>query len=170
VVLSSKGGQECAKSDTVTVALTDLQEMQNYMRENIDQGLQELQTKQGTGGLPAAPPSAKAAPVDVGFTKDAPSPDSNGAAVVNQQLADADQAEKEMVAQAQQEGGAASSAPSSTPARAAGPATVALGQSIAEVTASIGALLTVIDLGSKKIYKYKDMKVTFKDGKVSDVD
>ena len=170
VVLSSKGGQECAKSDTVTVALTDLQEMQNYMRENIDQGLQELQTKQGTGGLPAAPPSAKAAPVGVGFTKDAPSPDPNGAAVVNQQLADADQAEKEMVAQAQQEGGGASSAPSSTPARAAGPATVALGQSIAEVTASIGAPLTVIDLGSKKIYKYKDMKVTFKHGKVSGVE
>jgi hypothetical protein len=38
------------------------------------------------------------------------------------------------------------------------------------VTANLGAPVTVIDLGSKKIYKYKDMKVTFKDGKVSDVD
>jgi hypothetical protein len=38
------------------------------------------------------------------------------------------------------------------------------------VTASLGAPLTVIDLGSKKIYKYKDMKITFKDGKVSDVE
>ena len=90
VVLSSKGGQECPESDKVTVALTDLQDMQNHMREMIDQGLQELQAKQGTGGLPAAPQSAKTAPVDAGIAKDAPPPDPNGAAVVNQQLADAD--------------------------------------------------------------------------------
>jgi hypothetical protein len=170
VVLSSKGGQECAKSDTVTVALADLQDMQNHMRETIDQGLQELQAKQGTGGLPAAPPSAKAASVDAGIAKDAPPRDPNGAAVVNQQLADADQAEKEVVGQAQQETAESASSPTAPPAPAAGPATITLGQSIDEVTASLGAPLTVIDLGSKKIYKYKDMKVTFKGGKVSDVD
>ena len=62
MVLSSKGGLECRKSTVVTVALTDLQDMQNHMRETIDQGLQELQEKQGQGGLPAAPPSAMAAP------------------------------------------------------------------------------------------------------------
>jgi hypothetical protein len=173
VVLSSKGGQECPKSDTVTVALTDLQDMQNHMRETIDQGLQELQSKQGSGGLPAAPASAKAAPVDASIAKDAPPPDPNGAAVVNQQLADADQAEKDVVAQAQQENGGTTSTPPSsaaTPSPAAGPATIALGQSTDEVTASLGAPLTVIDLGSKKIYKYKDMKITFKNGKVSDVE
>ena len=31
-------------------------------------------------------------------------------------------------------------------------------------------VLTVVDLGVKKIYKYKDMKVTFRDGKVVDVE
>ena len=173
VVLSSKGGQECPKSGTVKVALTDLQDMQNHMRETIDQGLQELQSKQGTGGLPAAPASAKAVPVDAGIAKDAPPPDPNGAAVVNQQLSDADQAEKEVVAQAQQETGGTTSIPPSsaaTPPTAAGPATIALGQSTDEVTASLGAPVTVIDLGSKKIFKYKDMKITFKDGKVSDVE
>jgi hypothetical protein len=161
VVLSNKGGQECAKSDTVTVALADLQDMQNYMRENIDQGLQELQAKQGTGGLPAVPPSAKAAAVDVGFANEAPPPDPNGAAVVNQQLAEADRAEKEVVGQSQQESGG-------NPAT--GPTTIALGQSIWDVKASFGDPLTVIDLGSKKIYKYRDMKVTFMDGRVSDVE
>ncbi len=169
VVLSSKGGRECAKSATVQVSLNDLQDMQNHMRETIDQGMQELQTKQGSGGLPAAPPSARTAPVDVGFTKEAPPPDPNGAAEVNQQLAEADQAEKEVVSQAGQE----TEEPSSRPAAPSGPAggtvTVALGQSIAEVRANFGAPLTVIDLGPKKIYKYKDMQVTFKDGKVSDV-
>ena len=56
--MASKGGNECQKSSTVTVQLTDLQEMQNSMRETIDQGLQDLQAKQGKGGLPPAPPSA----------------------------------------------------------------------------------------------------------------
>ena len=168
VVLSSKGGRECPKSATVTVALTDLQDMQNHMRETIDQGLQELQAKQGTGGLPAAPPSAQGAPVDAGFAKDTPPLDPNGGAVVNQQLAEADQSEKEVVGQAQQETGGASSAAPATPA--AGPPTIVLGQSIEEVTARLGAPLTVIDLGSKKIYRYKDMKITFKDGKVSDAE
>jgi len=28
----------------------------------------------------------------------------------------------------------------------------------------------VVDLGSKKIYKYKDLKISFKDGKVADVE
>jgi len=35
---------------------------------------------------------------------------------------------------------------------------------------SLGAPLTVIDLGAKVIYKYSDMKITFTDGKVSGVE
>src|ERR1035437_5235820 len=61
-----------------TLALSDLQEMQNHMRETIDQGLKELQAKQGKGGLPAAPPSATTAPEEVAFAKDAPPLDPNG--------------------------------------------------------------------------------------------
>ena len=38
-----------------------------------------------------------------------------------------------------------------------------------EVTASLGQPDKVVDLGSKKIYFYRDLKVTFLDGKVSDV-
>jgi hypothetical protein len=51
----------------------------------------------------------------------------------------------------------------------AGPVTIALGQTIAEVEAINGKPDKVIDLGAKKIYVYKDMKITFTDGKVSDV-
>lgn len=177
VVLSSKGGRECVKSATVTVAITDLQDMQNHMREAIDQGMQELQTKQGQGGLPAAPPSAIAPGTNSTVTKDAPPPDTNVSTEVNQQLADATQAEKEVVAQAQQETAppsstpaAGSTAPSSVAAASSGPATITVGQTIDEVTAILGSPVTVIDLGPKKIYKYQDMKVTFKEGKVADVD
>jgi hypothetical protein len=55
------------------------------------------------------------------------------------------------------------------PAPTAAPATIALGQSIDQVTATMGAPQQIIDLGSKKIYKYPDMKVIFMNGKVSDV-
>ncbi len=168
VVLSSKGGKECRKSDTVAVALDDLQEMQNHMRETIDQGLQELQSKQGQNGLPPLPPSASGAPVEVAMVKDAPPAEQNGAAAINQQLNDSAQAENEVIGQAQQEGtspiGAIFDQSNAPPVR------IALGQTIDQVTSSIGAPLTVVDLGPKQIYKYKDMKITFNNGKVSNVE
>jgi hypothetical protein len=162
VVVASKGGNECRKADTVTVAFTDLQEMQNHMRETIDQGLQELQSKQGSGGLLAAPASARTAPVESAFAQAAPPPEPDGAQEVSQQLQQADAAEQEVTAQAQQESPAAGS-PN------AGPVTISLGQSMAQVTEALGQPVTMIDLGAKKIYQYRDMKVVFVDGKVSDV-
>ena len=59
-----------------------------------------------------------------------------------------------------------------TPAVAAPPAPpveIALGQTVDQVTGALGQPKNVVDLGAKKIYVFKDMKVTFKDGKVSDV-
>ncbi|MGB8028073.1 MAG: hypothetical protein WCF30_00275 [Terracidiphilus sp.] len=50
------------------------------------------------------------------------------------------------------------------------PPTIQLGQTIDQVTASFGQPLSVAKLGAKVIYKYKDMKVTFTNGKVSDVE
>ena len=95
-VLASKGGNECAKSTTVTVQLTDLQEMQNHMRELIDQGLQELQSKQGKGGIPQAPPSAQAQPAPAQYAEIAPPEDPNVATEVQQQTQQADQAETDV--------------------------------------------------------------------------
>ena len=102
VVLASKGGQECPKNSTVTVQLTDLQEMQNQMRATIDQGLQELQAKQGTGGLPQAPPSAQVKPTQPEYATIAPPPNPSDAADLQQQAQQADQAEKEVTAEASQ--------------------------------------------------------------------
>ena len=103
LVLSSKGSPECAKSDVVTVAVADLQEMQNHMRESIDRGLAELRDKQGKGGLPLVPPSATATPMTVAFTQVAPPPDPNDASAIDQQLKVADQSEQDVTAQAKQE-------------------------------------------------------------------
>jgi hypothetical protein len=55
------------------------------------------------------------------------------------------------------------------PVPQAEPTRIALGQTIGEVTANLGQPDKVVDLGSKKIYIYRDLKITFLDGKVSDV-
>jgi hypothetical protein len=167
VVLSSKGGKECHKGATVSVALTDLQDMQNHMRETIDAGMGDLQSKGGQGGLPAVPASAKAPPVKAGFTAVAPPPDPNAAAEVAKQGAEADKAEAEVAGQATDAAGGPSAGAPAAPA--APPAEISLGQTIDQVTAILGQPKTVVDLGNKKTYVYKDMKVVFTGGKVTDV-
>ena len=49
------------------------------------------------------------------------------------------------------------------------PPTIALGQTMDQVTANFGQPARIAKLGAKVIYYYKDMKVTFLDGQVSDV-
>jgi hypothetical protein len=46
---------------------------------------------------------------------------------------------------------------------------ISVGESIDNVTAALGSPVRIIDLGAKKIYTYKDMKIIFMNGKVSDV-
>jgi len=96
VVLASKGGNECQKSNTVTVQVADLQEMQNRMRELIDTGLQELQNKQGKGGIPPAPQAAQAPPAPAQYAEIAPPADPNAGTEIQQQTQQADQAETDV--------------------------------------------------------------------------
>jgi hypothetical protein len=166
VVLSTKGNKECPKGDTVAVALQDLQDMQNHMRQTIDQGMQDLQKKQGSGGLPPAPASAKTPPVETVVASNAPPPptEKEVAADIDQQSKEADNAEKE-----------ASSTDTTAPATdtnttpPAEPPSVSLGQTTDDVTAALGNPKNIVDLGAKKIYVYKDMKVIFVNGKVTDI-
>jgi hypothetical protein len=80
-VLASQG-QDCRKGSVVSVAIQDLQEMQNNMRETLDRGLGELQAHKG--GLPAPPASAMEAPVEPAFAAQAPPADANVAAELSQ--------------------------------------------------------------------------------------
>jgi hypothetical protein len=52
---------------------------------------------------------------------------------------------------------------------ASAPKTVELGQTIEQVEGILGKPVNVVKLGSRVIYTYKDMKITFTDGKLSDV-
>ncbi|HEY6390908.1 MAG TPA: hypothetical protein VIX89_06510 [Bryobacteraceae bacterium] len=54
-------------------------------------------------------------------------------------------------------------------AKAASTKTVELGQTQDQVKAALGSPDKIVNLGAKTIFVYKDMKVVFQDGKVSDV-
>src|SRR5450759_4193288 len=145
-VLASKG-QDCQPGNLIPVQLADLQEMQNHMRETVDQGLGELQTRQGQGGLPTievAMRSQTAAP----YAADLPPAEPNAANELRQQAQEADRQEQDVLGQA---------GPIAAPPTSAGPVTIEMGQSIADVVARMGNPVRIADLGQKKTYYYKDM-------------
>ena len=173
-ILASKK-KSCGKGSPVSVSLEDLQDMQNHLMATVDQGLDELSARAGKDGLPAAPPGVTAA-TDAPYASAAPASDPN----VDQELAqgeqEANQAEQAVLSQAAPENGAAQVARANGAADASGtasppgaPVTIALGQTPAQVTASKGAPKLVVNLGSKQIYVYSDMKIYFVGNKVSDV-
>ena len=161
IVLASKGGKECPRGDTVSVGLPELQDMQNHMRETIDQGMAELQKKQGQGGLPAAPASARVAPTESVMALNAPPPPPQDEIVtqLKEESKEADVAEKE----------AAGDVGAPTPVASAEPPTVALGQTPDQVMGALGKPKSIMDLGNKKVFVYPDMKVIFHGGKVTDI-
>jgi hypothetical protein len=132
----------------------------------------ELQAKQGKG-LPALPASAAGEPVKAGFMSEAPKPDENVKTEINQQLAAADQAEKEVVAQAPADNGAqqvaSATGPSADAAPASAPTQVDLtGKTPDQVKAIMGQPVRVFNKGVEIDYIYKDLKIIFKNGKVVD--
>lgn len=167
IMLSSKGGQDCRATSSVTVEITDLQDMQNHMRETIDQGMSELYAKQGNGGLPSLPASAAAPPAKAAFAAEAPGPDPTAATDIAQQSKEADQAENDVVSQVSSDAGSGPSANSATDAVPPAPF-APMGKSTDEIIAQFGQPKNIVDLGAKKIFTYSNMKVTFKDGKVVD--
>ena len=163
VVLASKGGQECAKSSTVTVAMNDLQELQNHMRQTIDQGLGEVQKQEGKG-LPKAPASAAAPVVQAAYIQTAPPPEINISIELAQQDKEGDDTERD----ANQEA-LGPAAPSASTASSAAPVELAKGQTIAQVKVLMGEPKNVINVGAKQVYVYPDTKITFAVGKVIDI-
>jgi len=167
-VLASKGS-DCARGSLVQVQVADLQDMQNHMRETLDQGLGDLQKKQGQNGIPAAPAGAAAPPQQTAFAAIAPPPDPNVQSELKSQTTEADQAEKEVLQEAAS--GPSDSSGSGAPPPPAHPATparkITMGMSVDEVVAAWGQPKDIVDLGAKKIYVYSGMKFTFTDGKLT---
>jgi hypothetical protein len=155
-VLASKPA-ECRKGSVVSIQLPDLQEMQNYMRETVDRGLGDLQARGGQSGLPAPPPNS-AGTIETQLAAQV-QPDNNAAQELTQAEQEANAAEQNVVDQSASVAGQTGS----------GPVTISLGQRIDEVVATQGQPQKVVNLGNKQIYVYPDIKITFVDGRVTDV-
>lgn len=69
----------------------------------------------------------------------------------------------------QQQGGQDQQGAQQAPQQQAEPQTIEKGQSSDQVESSLGKPDKIVNLGSKQIWVYKDLKVTFVNGKVSDV-
>lgn len=157
VVLASKD-RDCPKGAVVEVALQDLQEMQNHMRETVDQGLADLQSLQGQRGMPKLPSSAQGKIRDAAFASEV-KPDENAAAELTKVAQEADRAEQE----------AASQASDNRTTAAAAPITISLGMTVDQIERGLGRPKEIVNNGARTIYVYRDIKITFTEGRVSDV-
>jgi len=149
--------EDCRRGMVVAVQIQDLQEMQNHLRSTIDTGLGELQSRGGQAGLPPIPANF-AGTVDTPLASQVQA-ETNAASELTQATQDADSAEQSVIQESA----------SVTDNSSGGAPTISLGQSIDEVTAIQGKPQKIVDLGNKKIYVYADIKITFVDGRVADV-
>ncbi len=152
-VLASRGSS-CAKGSFISVKTMDLQEMQNHMQASVDRGMAKLQADQGKNGIPALP-AQDIGTIKASYTDDI-HPDANAQSELTQAVKEANGSEQDII----NEGGKG-------PAGTGG--TISLGMTFAEVEGALGQPRNTVDLGAKKIYVYKDLKVTFLKGRVSDV-
>jgi hypothetical protein len=154
IVLASRG-RDCRKGTRVSVGIRDLQEMYNQMMATVDRGMGDLQSRQGQGGLPPLP-QGSVGTIDSPYAPEA-QPDANAAGELTTVAQEADRADQQAVIQS---GGANGDA---------APPTLSLGMGVDDVKSIQGEPEKIVDLGSKKIYVYKDLKITFQDGRVIDI-
>ena len=146
---SRAAGAPAPRAAVSKSALQDLQEMQNQMRATLDRGLGDLQSRQGQDGLPRLP-EGSAGTIDSAYAREA-QPDSDAARELTDASREADRVEQEAASQS------------------GAPPVLSLGMSLDEVRAIQGNPRTIVDLGEKKMYVYQDLKITFLNGKVTDI-
>jgi hypothetical protein len=149
MILSTRGGR-CPRGSLVSLRTLDLQEMANHMQAIVDQGMEKLQAERGAGLAPL-PPQAFGT-INAPFSDDVQA-DPDALDELDRAVAEADRSEQEVI-----QGGTAGSA-----------TTITLGMTPADVEGILGRPPRTADLGPKVIYLYKDLKVTFLKGRVSDV-
>lgn len=99
VSVSASKKSDCAAGKQVAVTVDDLQEMHNHFQEQLDNGMKDLASKQGTSGLPKAPDTTTVAS-DV----PPPPPDASAEKALQDQQAQADQTEAQVVKEAFSQG------------------------------------------------------------------
>jgi hypothetical protein len=99
VSVSSSKGNDCRVGSTLMVGVSDLQDMQNQFREQMDSGLKTLADNSGKGGLPPAPDTGTSA-----GEVPPPPPDANVDSALQAQQQAANQTEAQIQQEAAQGG------------------------------------------------------------------
>jgi hypothetical protein len=99
VSVSTSKGNDCRVGSTLMVGVTDLQDMHNQLREQMDSGLKTLADNSGKGGLPPAPDTGTS-PGEV----PTPPPDANVDSALQAQQQAANQTEAQIQQEAAQGG------------------------------------------------------------------
>ncbi|HXC96423.1 MAG TPA: hypothetical protein VNU92_12035 [Edaphobacter sp.] len=166
---------ECEKGSRVYISIPDLQDMQNYLRASVDLGLDELRSPQGIG-LPALPASAEAAATPAIFIINAPPPEEDVPTRIfeQQQIAQDYELEHNIKIPAVREpvtSTSESAAVAASPTNNSSPLLISLNNTdtAVQVIAAMGKPRQILNLGGRTIYVYADIKVTFTNGKVTDV-
>ena len=97
--VSASKKSDCAPGKQVAVGVDDLQEMHNHFQEQLDNGMKDLASKQGSSGLPKAPDTTPIA-------SDVPPPaaDTSAEKALQDQQAAADQTEAQVAKEAFSQG------------------------------------------------------------------
>ena len=167
-IMTTTGGG-CPRGAVINIGVQDLQEMQNHMRATIDLGLSEMQKKQGQGGLPAIPPSVPVSTTNADFVSAAPQPDPNDAGQLRQFSQEAVQIEQAVVSEMSQPAGGA---PGQQQPNGGVTQVEELqpGMTISQVIQMKGnPSAPPTTFGTKTILQYPTVKLTFIDGKLSDI-
>ena len=169
-VLASTSG--CPSNAVVTLSLQDLQEMVNHLRGTLDSGLGAMQKDPK---LPKPPSSVSTTAVASEFASAAPPADPNEAAELQRLNQEASSTEQSAVKDAsfQDNGGAASPIQRSTdnlPPVETVATELQANMTPAQVRAIKGAPSTPpTKFGAKEIWTYPDVKLTFVNGKLTDI-
>lgn len=152
----------CRVGNQVSVSIEDLQDTYNNMRESIAEGLEDLRSRAGQQGVPPLPAGLTAPPKAASFVSAAPPPETGVAEQLSAEVQAAERIEQETVAEASQA--------EQNPAETASTITITLGLTPEQVIQLLGSPKQVVTLGTKQIFIYPQMKITFLGGRVTDVE
>jgi hypothetical protein len=167
-VLATAGGG-CPANSVVTVSLQDVQEMINHVRATLDTGLAEMQKGKG---LPKPPPTVPTSTAPSEFVSAAPPADPNEAAELTRLNQEANATEQTVLKEASyQDPNGGGSAPAQTPGPAQQGTSEELqpGMSPEQVIQRKGTPTGNTKFGPKQIMTYPGVKLTFTNGKLTDI-
>jgi hypothetical protein len=172
-VLASKK-DDCAIGSTPRVQVQDLEDMHDEFRHQLEAGMKSLSENQGKGGIPNGP-KGTTTPNPEGVV----TPDTDVADELKKMDKEAD-ADEQDVQQAASDASAADTADSGpvnpevqdvgNGAGGAQPATIQMGDTLAQVVKVMGMPKQIVNLGASQMYVYSDLKVTFQQGRVVNVE